>query len=443
MTQDATALAAAIAGGEISPAAAMAAAYARADKVPGAVARALPLDEAIAAAERAAATGGVFAGVPFLGKDLGAAARGLATTGGAAAVRARMSDPEADDDLFARFRAGGLVPFGLSTTAEFGMALSAEPPGMMPAFNPFAPLLSAGGSSGGAALAVAEGVVAIAHATDAAGSIRVPAACCGLWGLKPSRGAVPQGPGYGNHLMGIAAELVLARSLRDVAAACDLVCGGAEAAPRPLRIALRIPDRCDDRARMAVIIAAEALEAAGHEIVIGDARDDLGARAHRIAGAVCCLSLADWLAALEIPDDELSPLARAVRMRGEAMPGREAYALTREIARLTDEADALFEEADAMLAPVLAAGPPPLGAFPNDETDIDARLARMEAIAPNAALANVAGLPALALPAGMSDGLPVGVQLIGPQGADAMLLALAEPLADLAAVPFPPIAGMP
>jgi amidase len=120
-----------------------------------------------------------------------------------------------------RFRAAGLAPVGLSTVPEFGFALSSEPPGGPVARNPFDEGRTPGGSSGGAAAAVAGGIVAIAHGTDAAGSIRVPAACCGLWGLKPSRGAEASGPIFANHLMGIASEGVLARSLRDVAAAFE------------------------------------------------------------------------------------------------------------------------------------------------------------------------------------------------------------------------------
>jgi amidase len=123
-----------------------------------------------------------------------------------------------------RFRAAGLAPVGLSTVPEFGFALSSEPPGGPVARNPFDEGRTPGGSSGGAAAAVAGGIVAIAHGTDAAGSIRVPAACCGLWGLKPSRGAEASGPIFANHLMGIASEGVLARSLRDVAAAFEATC---------------------------------------------------------------------------------------------------------------------------------------------------------------------------------------------------------------------------
>ena len=145
-----------------------------------------------------------FAGVPFLMKNLGSPARGLPVTLGSLAVPA-IAEPE-DSDLAARFRGAGLIPYGVTTVPEFGLALSSEPPGGPCARNPYDPSRTPGGSSGGAAAAVADGIVALAHATDAGGSIRVPAACCGLVGLKPTRGATPGGPGFGNHLGGVASE---------------------------------------------------------------------------------------------------------------------------------------------------------------------------------------------------------------------------------------------
>ncbi|MFY8154306.1 MAG: amidase family protein, partial [Hyphomicrobiales bacterium] len=112
-------------------------------------------------------------------KDLGSAAAGLPPRAGSTALYALPTPAGEDSELVKRFRRSGLLPFGLTTTPEFGLSLSSEPPGFAPARNPFDPARTPGGSSGGAAAAVAAGLVAIAHATDAAGSIRVPAACCG------------------------------------------------------------------------------------------------------------------------------------------------------------------------------------------------------------------------------------------------------------------------
>jgi amidase len=461
--QDATALAAAIAGGRTTAVAAMQAALAAAQALDraldrlGALARLAPdqgLADATAADRAPAPARGPFHGVPFLMKDLGSAARGLAPGAGSAALRQRLTDPPADSNLAARFRAGGLIPFGLTTVPEFGLALTAEPPGAPPARNPWDETLSPGGSSGGAAAAVAAGIVAIAHATDAAGSIRVPAACTGLVGLKPSRGAVPGGPDFGNHLMGLASELVLARSVRDVATAFDLATGHiagpcAEPAQRALpsrpRIALAIPARCDTPRARATEAAADALARTGCDIETIPAPDALGLEAHHLCRIVLTVSLAEWLDALAIPLSAVTPLSAAVAREGRAMPATALFAASRALARLSAQATRLFDSHDALLSPVLSGPPPRIGHFSAAETDPASRFAAMEALAPNAALANAAGLPALALPFGLHDGLPVAVSLLGPPGADRALLALAQRI-EVATPPlaFPfPLAGLP
>ncbi|MBK5926474.1 amidase [Rhodobaculum claviforme] len=439
MTHDATALAADIAAGRTTAravmAATLAAVAARADL--GAVARMLPDAVALAAADSSAP--GPFAGVPMLAKDLGCAARGLAPAAGSDALRSLLPDPEADSPLFARLRAGGLIPVGLSTVPEFGFALTSEARGGPVARNPFDATRSPGGSSGGAAAAVAAGLVAIAHATDAGGSIRVPAAACGLWGLKPSRGAVPMGPGFDNLLMGLASELVLARSLRDVATACALVAeGAAQPLPDRPRVALMMPERCGPAQHAAVAEVGRLLADAGCTVTHAPAPDDLGARAHRVAGDVLAAAMAEGVTALGLADSAMSPIAAAAVARGRALPGTAILAAHREMARIAHDATALLAGADVLVMPVLAGPPPPVGHFDATATDVDAHLARMEAVAPNAALANVTGWPALVLPAGMHAGLPVGVQMLAARGTDRALLRLAARIAPrLPAIPYP------
>lgn len=449
---DGTALAQAIAAGRITPAAVAegccAAARERAGL--GAVVEMLPPGEAVAMTEEAAATGGPFAGVPMLAKDLGSAAAGFRQGVGSAALRARLPVPDRETEgrLMRAFRAGGLAPVGLSTVPEFGFALSSEPPGGPVARNPFDPDRTPGGSSGGAAAAVAGGIVAIAHATDAAGSIRVPAAACGLWGLKPSRGAEIAGPVFANHLMGIASEGVLARSLRDVAAAFELIrATGAETAlPETPRIGLAISSECGpEEAEATARVGALLVEAGCHVAEIA-APDELGREVHRLVGQILAVALATGLDALGVPDEEISPLAAANRARGRSYSGTEVFAMSNRMAELADAVQtALFSACDAVLMPVLSGPPPRVGHFPTDHADLDTHLERMEVMAPNAALANVAGLPALAIPAGMADGFPRGVQLVGPAASDRALLALAGRIA--AALPdilHPhPIAGLP
>jgi len=335
-----------------------------------------------------------------------------------------------DSDLFARFRRAGLIPFGLTTVPEFGLALTSDP-----AANPWDDTLSPGGSSGGAAAAVAAGIVAIAHATDAAGSIRVPAASCGLHGLKPSRGAVPGGPDFGNHLMGLASELVLARSLRDVASAFHAV---AEASQEPhgfaspVRVALCLPARCKGSEAEAAEQAAEALARLGCVVTPHPAPDALGERAAAIARTILTASLAEWLEALAIPEAEIPPLAAAIAAEGRAMTAATLFAASRQTAHALWQD---FAAHDVILSPILAEGPPLLGAFNFSATDPAAHFAQMEATAPNAALANVAGAPALAMPFGTgADGMPRGIQLMSRPGTDAALLTFARPRSPS---PFP------
>ncbi|MCP4198406.1 MAG: amidase [Proteobacteria bacterium] len=449
---DATALAIAITQGHVSARAVMEASltacHAQAEL--GAV---VFHDEDLARAGAAAADAlpadqrGPFHGVPTLVKDLGGFAKCLPAAAGSVVIRAQARKPDRDSHLWQDLRRTGLIPFGLTATPPFGLSLTCEPEGLQPARNPWNPDLTPGGSSGGAAAAVAGGIVAIAHATDAAGSIRVPAACCGLTGLKPSRGVVRGGPDFANHLMGIASELVLTRSIRDVKTAFS-------AAQQPLApvllperpcIALALPDRCGTTQRNAAEAAGEALRDAGCEVVKVCAPDRLGAEAHAIVRTILAVSLAEWLATLKISHDQVPSLAGAMAVEGQATPTLALFAASRQIARLTNRAHKIFSSADAVLTPVLSSAPPPVGTLDLSGSDPDAHMAQLEAFAPNAALANVAGLPALALPFGMSDGLPLGVQLIGPIGSDAALLTLGAMIeARTVTLPFPSaIAGLP
>lgn len=446
---DATALAASIAAGRISSVECMQASLETAERLAhlGALARVEPeLGMAAArAADEAPMDGrGPFHGVPFLAKNLGGYSKGLGPTAGCPALAKTNQDPTEDDLLFAGFRASGLIPFGLTTVPEFGQALTSEPPGGAPALNPRDELFSPGGSSGGAAAAVASGIVAIAHATDAAGSIRVPAACTGLVGLKPTRGRIPGGLHFDNFLMGMATELVLARSVRDVHSAFEAVRTGTKSLRPIKRIGLALSQRCSDSTNAATERAAKALEAEGFVIVTISGLDDLGQEAHRLIRTVFRVGLANWLALAELGEADVSPLAFAIAQEGSVMPGTAIYALCKEIAQCSFRANALFEDVDAVLCPVIADGPPKIGTFDTNQTDSEAHYDLMEAVAPNAALANVAGLPSLALPFGMVDDLPFGVQTMGPQGSDESLLALGQTFQSIAPpLTFPyPIAGL-
>lgn len=427
--QDATSLAAAIASGRTTAAAVMEAALQRAVKVRhlDLLAR---LEPELGRANALIAAAGPFHGVPFLGKNLGSGAAGLTPNAGSLSMLRRSSDSHEDDALFVRFRAGGLVPFGLSEVPEFGLALTSDP-----ARNPWNPDLTPGGSSGGAAGAVAAGLVAIAHATDAAGSIRVPAACCGLVGLKPSRGSVPGGPLYGNHLMGLASELVLARSVRDVSTAFELTQGFGDAPPTPVDfpnapvVGLMIPESCGPQQGLATVQAARALQGIGWTLKIIPNSELLPRWTIAVVRRVLSVSLAEWFEALQIGPDEVSPLSAAFAAEGRAVSATALFATSREMLQIGQIMRETMAKVDVILSPVLRQSPPPIGHFDLQSTDVTAHLAKMEAMAPSSALANVTGLPALVLPYGQDDGgLPIGLQLMGRLGSDLALLNLGAKL---------------
>lgn len=433
---DAISLAAALAGGALTPAEAMRRARARAEAVAGLGAVSWLAPEGAELSQDAAS--GPFAGVPLLVKDLGGPFAGIPMRAGSAALAGDRG--EADSDLAQRFRAAGFCPFGATTVPEFGLSLSSEPAVGPICRNPLDPGRSAGGSSGGSAAAVAAGIVPLAHATDAGGSIRVPAACCGLVGLKPSRGAVPGGPGFGNHLGGIASEFAVTRSIRDARALWPLLTGRArgpfpdvQALPDEGRFTIGVITDTDNIAperAAAIEAAARALEVAGHALQPVPARA-LEAMC-RISARAFDRIISANLAALGQVGLDLSrcePLTQAFAERGAALPAVDLWAALEAMAPAAHALWRLFDGVDVLLLPMLSTAPPPLGAFPTDHHDPEAQLARMEALAPYAALANVTGAPALTLPfAADADGLPLPVQMIAPIGGDLRLLTLGATL---------------
>lgn len=380
---------------------------------------------------------GPFAGVPMLLKDMGAPVPGRRmelgsrlTEGWEPGYRAALVD---------RFRRAGLVPLGRTTIPEFAAAVVTESAVAGATRNPFAPDRSAGGSSGGSAAAVAAGIVPVAHATDAAGSIRVPAAHTGLVGLKPSRDAVSWAPDPAP-VDGLAVPFVVTRSVRD---AQTLFAEVSDAMPdaerRPLRILLTDGALGSRPAAASTLRAAEtvsaALRDAGHTVVAGGL--DLGVEWRRFAhatSAIWAATTAEWIDALagllgRDPDALLEPQTRALREYGRALSPAE-LADSREVLVLTDRGVArLFDEVDVVLSPTTLAPAPRIGEFGAGarEDDGEAWLMRSLESAPLASPVNVTGTPAVSVPGGFDDeaGVPVGVQLWSRHGTDATLLSLA------------------
>ncbi|PKU21530.1 amidase [Telmatospirillum siberiense] len=462
---DGLALAAAIRSGRTTAAATMEAALARAgDCRPLGAIRHLAAElgrRHAAACDAGADREEPFRGVPFLMKDLGAAAEGLPIVCSSRAIPPLPAP--ADSDLARRFRDAGLIPFGVTTVPEFGLSLAAEPAIGPIARNPLDPTRTPGGSSGGAAAAVAAGIVALAHATDAGGSIRVPAACCGLVGLKPTRGATPGGPAFGNHLGGLACELVVSRSLRDTAATLDACAGRAhgpfpdpalgapllarlDQPPSPLRIGV-CPDAetaagIGAAQREAVLHAADVFARAGHRLqpIATERLTSLQEDSALVFDRIISVNLARLLGDLSA----VEPLSAAVARRGMAVTARELQEAELTGVRVANGLWTLFDGIDVLLTPMLSGPPPKLGSFPTDHGDVALHWRRMAECAPFATLANVAGVPALSIPHGLSDGLPLSVQLIGPMSGDGLLLRLARLLQAVLPWRFEAtIAGMP
>lgn len=400
-----------------------------------------------------------FAGVPSLVKDLGGPFAGFPVTAGSALMTRRGG--LIDSDLAERFRAAGLCVFGLTTSPEFGLSLSSEPAIGPVARNPLAPHLSAGGSSGGAAAAVAAGIVSIAHATDAGGSIRVPAACCGLVGMKPSRGLMPAGPHFGNHLGGIATELAVCRSVRDTATILASLSGNArgpfppvalQSAPqRGLRIGVLSETGTDlpttsERSEV-VEEAARFLQAAGHHLVPipFTTVEAIAETSRRAFAEIVCINLAETFTRFELDAGKTEVLTQAVIERGLQISARSLWQSLNAMVLVSRDLWRLFDDIDCLLSPILSSAPLPIGSFPSNHTDTDLHFRRMAALAPLAALANASGFPALTLPFGVdAAGLPLPVQIMAPMGAEVLLLQLAGSLEQDGRWQHPfPIAGWP
>ncbi|MDQ1656362.1 MAG: amidase [Cryptosporangiaceae bacterium] len=369
------------------------------------------------------------AGVPVAIKD-NIAVSGEFTGSGS---RATATDPQLrDHEIARRLRAAGAIVVGITRMPELGIFPTTDDPDTITR-NPWSPDRTPGGSSGGSAAAVASGMVPVAHGTDGMGSIRIPAACCGLVGLKPGRGVVPSQLA-GESWYGLSENGVLATTPEDAelvfAVLAGLPTGQRLAAPGRLRIAVSrrspIPVvRADADARAALSRAARALVAQGHSARIDDPRYSPATAAaglsHWFAGAASAVdSDALDLAALQPRSRSHVRIGRIGAVRGMVRPGAKD--------RWRADMEAFFTEHDVLLMPVLATSPLP--ADPWSSRSWLRNIAASARFAPYAAAWNVAGLPAMSVPAGVrSDGLPAAVQVVAGPGGEHLLLAIARQIA--------------
>jgi amidase len=400
---------------------------------------------------------GPFRGVPFFLKDILGFAKGMPTRQGAEFMPAIPSD---HDSLFtARLRAAGLIFLGKTNTPEFGLVPTTESRLYGTCRNPWNLEHSCGGSSGGSAALVAAGVVPLAHANDGGGSIRIPASCCGLVGLKPTRGRVSYAPDFGDAVDGLAIDLVVSRSVRDTAAALDAVAGnvlgdpyfapppdryldGIRRQPKKLRIAVATtksngnPLHSDCLA--AVENAARLCEQQGH--VVEEAAPDLDMPALMPAFmAIWCGNLAagiDFLAQMtgqSATAEKFEGLTWGLYELGKQVSASQ-YLMAKGLMAHTARAAAKFHDTyDVWLTTTLATPPAKLGMIPMEERDPMKSFAPLAEYVPFTALQNVTGQPAINLPLHWNgDNLPIGVQFVGRFGDELTLLQLAAQLEQAA-----------
>ncbi len=419
-----------------------------------------------------------FAGVPFLLKDLGAFVAGEPVAFGSALLRDNPVSWPTTSYTSAAFARAGLVTLGRTATPEFGTTITTEPTAFGPTRNPWMTGRSAGGSSGGAAAAVASGMVPAAHASDGGGSIRIPASCCGLVGLKPSRGRVSHGPSVGESWAGSTTDGALTRTVRDAAAFLDLLGtpmpGDPYNAPPPARpFAAEVgadPGRLrigvhtgvgregapgpDAEVVAAVEQVAQLLTGLGHAVERSSPRALVEPAFAQHFLTIVTGDIALMVRQLEgvvgrpVTDDDLEPRNATYRRAGQALSAADYLAArgwigqwARRMAAWWAPAEQGGEAHDLLLLPVLATVPPEIGwytaAGPDEE---DARIA---SVLQYTGQFNATGQPAVSLPLGRSaEGVPIGVQLVAAAGREDVLVRVAAQIEQAqgwaGSLPHPP-----
>jgi len=395
------------------------------------------------------------AGVPIAIKDLVAITEGVRTTFGSEAMEDWV--PDHDSALVRRLRGAGAIIVGKTNLPEFGILPVTEPDRFGPTRNPWDTSRTPGGSSGGSAAAVASGMVPIAHANDGGGSIRIPASCCGLVGLKPSRGRVSLAPDFTEFVGGIAIEGCVSRTVADTALVLDIISGyetgdpywapppsrpfveAVEREPRRLRIGfvhtapIGIP--VDERCAEAAHDAASVLESFGHEVV--EARpewDDEGYIENFItiwtAGTGEEIHTYGRLYGEQLDVSKLEALTRQMVEISSGFSAVDYLRALEYLQRMARRIVSFWDDYDVLLTPTLAQPPLPIGALrPADGEEPIKMLENSAGFVPFTPLFNVTGQPAISLPTTTSpEGLPIGVQLVGPPAGEELLLSLSSQL---------------
>jgi amidase len=391
-----------------------------------------------------------FAGVPIAIKN-NRPVNGLKITIGASLMADHVADY--DHNVTRRFREAGFVIVGSTTLPEYGILPTSEARLFGPTHNPWDLSRTPGGSSGGAAAAVASGMVPVAHGNDGGGSIRIPAACCGLVGLKPTRGRVSPAPELGDSSLGV--DGVLSRSVADTAAILDVLAGyvpgDATWAPPPsepfatastrepgkLRIATTslppVADAVvDPICSRAVADAAGLLRSLGHEVEEIDPPWQIPGVSELFGGVFSVhvslqIAYAGMVAGREPTEADMEPMSWAIFSLAQSMNAVQGKGLEVQLQAFTRQLVEFLEPYDALLTPALAERPLPLGTLDTAAEDPMSTFTRSGLFTPFTPVFNASGQPGISLPLYQGeDGLPLGVQLVGRPAGEAALLALAS-----------------
>lgn len=399
---------------------------------------------------------GPFKGVPFLLKDLHLLWKGTVTTYGSSAWEGYVADH--NTTLTDRYLKSGLVVFGKTNSPEMGLTGTTEPRLYGPTHNPWNLEHSPGGSSGGAAAAVAAGILPIANASDGGGSIRIPASACGLFGMKPTRARTPAGPDRGEGWAGMSISHAVSRTVRDSAVLLDATTGEAPgdpyASPTParpfleeigapagrLRIAFNTkrPDGSspDPEVEQAVLKAARLCEELGHHVIEAAPSIDpqaMGDAQAAIVGANVALALEQRGEALgrEITPEDVEKITWLIAEAAKSRTSIDYVKATLFIHQMGRMMGSFMEQHDIYLCPVLGTPPPRLGVLDMMTDDIATYLTNITRIMPYAGLFNMTGQPSMSVPLHWTEnGLPVGTMFTGRFGEDATLFRLAAQLEE-------------
>ncbi len=398
---------------------------------------------------------GAFAGVPYLLKNIASACAGLPLTAGLEYRRNYVSP--SDSEMVRRVRAAGLNILGRTNVPENGWCIATEPRFYGPTLNPWNPDVTPGGSSGGAAATVAARIVPMAEGTDGGGSIRVPASCCGLVGLKPSRGRITYGPDDVDVWFGSVAAFPLTRTVRDTAAFLDATAGNLpgdpytppaptapwltalQTSPRRLRIGVTFTTPWGPafapEVTEAVRSTAELLEQLGHAIEEHAFTSDLETawlHYNRMSAVQTVLDFQELAGTIGRPvqESDLVAFNWSLLERGRSLSGTEHAASVDMMRKANRQIQVELTPYDAFVTPTLTQLPRPVGYWDMNEPDVDRYNAKWTDAAFMFAF-NVSGLPAVSIPAAWTDrDVPIGVQLVGRYGDEATILRLAAQLEE-------------